>query len=82
MSSSNSRRKQWKRLMVIARRMLRYDLEDKKRTFFTFGTPTRLTSPQRGKTPAHLLAVVQMMRAVPSPLHNGAPFARTERACR
>jgi hypothetical protein len=29
-------RKQWERLMVIASRMLRYDLEDKKRPFFNF----------------------------------------------
>lgn len=54
-------RKQWERLMVIASRMLRYDLEDKKRTFFNFRHTGASHIAQRGKTPAHLLAVVQMM---------------------
>ncbi|MGZ5441096.1 MAG: hypothetical protein ACXW5U_05020 [Thermoanaerobaculia bacterium] len=54
-------RKQWERLMVIASRMLRYNLEDKKRTFFNFRHTDASHIAQRGKTPAHLLAVVQMM---------------------
>jgi hypothetical protein len=54
-------RKQWERLMVIASRMLRYDLEDKRRTFFNFRHTGASHIAQRGKTPAHLLAVVQMM---------------------
>jgi len=53
-------RKQWERLMVIASRMLRYDLEDKKRTFFNFRHTGASHIAQRGKTPAHLLGVVQM----------------------
>lgn len=41
--------------------VLRYDLEDKKRTFFNFRHTGASHIAQRGKTPAHLLAVVQMM---------------------
>jgi integrase len=54
-------RKQWERLMTIAGRMLGYDLEEKKRTFFNFRHTGASHIAQRGKTPAHLLAVVQMM---------------------
>jgi integrase len=46
---------------VTRQRMLRYDLEDKKRTFFNFRHTGASHITQRGKTPAHLLAVVQMM---------------------
>jgi hypothetical protein len=38
--------------MVIAIRMLRYDLEDKKRTFFTSDTPALLTAREDFKTAA------------------------------
>jgi integrase len=41
--------------------MLGYDLEEKKRTFFNFRHTGASHIAQRGKTPAHLLAVVQMM---------------------
>ena len=54
-------RKQWERLMTIASRMLRCDLEGKKRTFFNFRHTGASHIAQRGKTPAHLLAVVKMM---------------------
>jgi integrase len=54
-------RKRWERLMVIASRMLRYDLEDKKRTFFNFRHTGASHIAQRGRTPAQLLAVVKMM---------------------
>jgi len=54
-------RKQWERLMTIASRMLGYDLEGKKRMFFNFRYTGASHIAQRGKTPAHLLAAVQMM---------------------
>ncbi len=54
-------RKQWERLMTIASRMLGYELEGKRRTFFNFRHTGASHIAQRGKTPAHLLAVVQMM---------------------
>jgi hypothetical protein len=54
-------RKQWVRLMTIASRMLGYDLEGKKRMFFNFRDTGASHIAQRGKTPAHLLAAVQMM---------------------
>jgi len=41
--------------------MLGYDLEEKKRTFFNFRHTGAPHIAQRGKTPAHLLAVVQVM---------------------
>lgn len=47
--------------MTIASRMLGYELEGKRRTFFNFRHTGASHIAQRGKTPAHLLAVVQMM---------------------
>ena len=54
-------RKQWNRLLEIAGRMLGYDLEGKKGEFFNFRHTGASHIAQRGKTPAHLLAVVKMM---------------------
>ena len=54
-------RKQWERLMEIASRRLGYELEGKKRMFFNFRHTGASHIAQRGKTPAHLLAVVKMM---------------------
>jgi integrase len=54
-------RKQWERLMEIASRMLGRELEGKKRIFFNFRHTGASHIAQRGKTPAHLLAVVKMM---------------------
>lgn len=54
-------RKRWERLMEIASRMLGRELEGKKRTFFNFRHTGASHIAQRGKTPAHLLAVVKMM---------------------
>ncbi len=47
--------------MEIASRMLGRELEGKKRTFFNFQRTGASHIAQRGKTPAHLLAVVKMM---------------------
>ena len=47
--------------MEIASRMLGRELADKKRTFFNFRHTGASHIAQRGKTPAHLLAVVKMI---------------------
>jgi integrase len=53
-------RKQWGRRMTIASRVLGYELEGKRRTFFNF-RHTGTSISRSAATPAHLLAVVQMM---------------------
>jgi hypothetical protein len=54
-------RKQWDRLVEIASHMLGYDLEGKKGQFFNFRHTGASHIAQRGKTLAHLLAVVKVM---------------------
>jgi integrase len=54
-------RKQWYRLLEITSRMLGYDLEGKKGEFFNLRHTGASDIARRGKTPAHLLAVVKMM---------------------
>lgn len=54
-------RKQWNRFLEIAGRMLGGDLEGKKGKFFNFRHTGASHIAQRGKTPAHLIAVVKMM---------------------
>jgi integrase len=47
--------------MVIASRMVCYDVQETKRTFFNFRHTGASHIAQRAKTPARLLTVVQMM---------------------
>jgi integrase len=54
-------RKQQDRLMEVASRMFGRELEGTKRTFFNFRHTGASHIAQRGKTPAHMRAVVKLI---------------------